>query len=85
MAVMVMEYPRSGIAPNDIADIPRLAFGEPTRHLRLRIAEVYVVPAYPLMAFTGVDLATGKQLTVWVDPAWVQIRPPNAHVLPRAS
>lgn len=70
-----MDYPRAGIAPNDIVDIPDQAI-HALRHLRMRVTELYVVPNYPLVALTGEDVVIGKQLTVWLDPAWVYVLPP---------
>lgn len=86
--MIAVEYPRTGIVPNDIVDIPRQTFRVPARDLRLRVGEIYTVSTYPMVAFTGEDLATGRQVTVWVDPAWAQValpEPSAAHELPRAS
>jgi hypothetical protein len=84
---MGMDYPSAGLAQGDLVDIPAQALHQ--RHgLRLRLTEVYVVMACPLIAVTGRDLATGRPCTVWVDPAWVQVvlpDPPGHQHVPRAS
>jgi hypothetical protein len=84
----MVDYPKAGIVPNDIVDIPAQAI-HASRLLRMRVSELYVVPNYPLVALTGEDVVVGKQLTVWLDPAWVYVLPPprsgDSYVVSRAA
>jgi hypothetical protein len=46
-----------------------------THGICLRVADVYIVRDWSVMALTGVDMRSLRWCTVWVDPVLVSVRP----------